>query len=49
MYFRPSGGDFSPVDYVHIITGVWWAVIVQWHLFRYLGRALRSATGSAAA
>ena len=49
MYFRPSGGDFSPIDYVHIITGVWWAVIVQWHLFRYLGRALRSATGSAAA
>ena len=49
MYFRPSGGDFSSIDYVHIITGVWWALIVQWHLFRYLGRAMRSATGSAAA
>ena len=49
MIFRPSGGDFSAIDYLHIITGVWWAVIVQWHLFRYLGRALRAATGSDAA
>ena len=49
MYFRPSGGDFSPSDYVHIITGVWWALIVQWHLFRYFGRAIRAATGSASA
>ena len=46
MYFAPSGGDFSPIDYLHIITGVWWALIVQWHLFRYLGRALRASTGS---
>ena len=49
MYFAPSGGDFSPIDYLHIITGVWWALIVQWHLFRYLGRALRAATGSGSA
>jgi hypothetical protein len=49
MYFRPSGGDFAPSDYVHIITGVWWALIVQWHLFRYFGRAIRAATGSASA
>ena len=49
MLVRPSGGAFSPIDYLHIITGVWWAVIVQWHLFRYLGRALRAATGGLAA
>ena len=48
MWVSPSGGGFSLVDYLHVIAGVWWAVIVQWHLFRYLGRALRSATGAAA-
>lgn len=45
MLFRPSGGDFTTVDYLHVITGVWWVLIVQWHLFRYLGRALK-AVGS---
>lgn len=45
MLFRPSGGDFTFVDYLHVITGVWWVLIVQWHLFRYLARALK-AVGS---
>ena len=49
MIFRPSGGDFSSIDYLHVITGVWWAVLVQWHLFRYLGRAVRAASGGPAA
>ncbi len=44
MLFRPSGGDFTAVDYLHVITGVWWVLIVQWHLFRYLGRALRAVS-----
>lgn len=43
MLFEPSGGAFTTVDYLHVITGVWWVLIVQWHLFRYLGRALRAA------
>lgn len=47
MLFEPSGGAFTAVDYLHVITGVWWVLIVQWHLFRYLGRALK-ATGSEA-
>lgn len=42
MLFRPSGGAFTAVDYLHVITGVWWALIVQWHLYRYFARALRS-------
>lgn len=42
MLLRPSGGDFTAVDYLHVITGVWWVLILQWHLFRYLGRALRA-------
>jgi len=46
MLFRPSGGAFTLVDYLHIITGVWWALIVQWHLYRYLVRALRSLSGT---
>lgn len=45
MLFRPSGGDFTTVDYLHVIIGVWWVLIMQWHLFRYLGRALK-AVGS---
>lgn len=45
MVLAPSGGDFTTVDYVHIITSVWWVVLVQWHLFRYFRRALRAATG----
>ncbi len=43
MLLRPSGGGFTAVDYLHVITGVWWVLIVQWHLFRYLGRALKAA------
>jgi len=49
MLFRPSGGDFTAVDYLHVITGVWWVLIVQWHLFRYLGRALKAVSRDGAA
>ena len=49
MLLEPSGGDFTNVDYLHVITGVWWAVIVQWHLYRYLGRAMRAVSDGAAA
>ena len=45
MLFRPSGGAFTAVDYLHVITSVWWTLIIQWHLFRYLARALRSLSG----
>lgn len=43
MLFRPSGGAFTFVDYLHVITSIWWTIIVQWHLFRYLTRALTAA------
>ncbi len=46
MLFRPSGGSFNAVDYVHIIVGVWWVLILQWHLYRYLGRALKASSGA---
>ena len=45
MLFSPSGGAFTIVDYLHVITGIWWTLIVQWHLFRYLTRALRALSG----
>ncbi len=48
MLFRPSGGSFNLVDYVHIIVGVWWVLILQWHLFRYLGRALKASSSDTA-
>ncbi|MGI9117452.1 MAG: hypothetical protein ACR2JV_07435 [Gaiellales bacterium] len=47
MLLRPSGGTLTGTDYVHVITGVWWAVIVQWHLYRYLGRAMRAVADGA--
>jgi hypothetical protein len=34
----PSGNSFA--DYLHLIVSVWWTLILQWHLWRYLGRAL---------
>jgi hypothetical protein len=49
MLLEPSGNAFTAIDYLHVITGVWWAVIVQWHAYRYLGRALRVVTDGATA
>lgn len=49
MLLEPSGNAFTTIDYLHVITGVWWAVIVQWHAYRYLGRALRAVTDGATA
>jgi hypothetical protein len=34
----PSGDSFSA--YLHLITSVWWTLLLQWHLWRYLSRAL---------
>jgi hypothetical protein len=38
LLLRPSGA--STTDYVHLIVSVWWTLLLQWHLWRYLGRAL---------
>jgi hypothetical protein len=38
LLLRPSGS--STTDYVHLIVSVWWTLLLQWHLWRYLGRAL---------
>jgi hypothetical protein len=35
---RPSGGSY--IAYVHLIAGVWWTLLVAWHLRRYLARSL---------
>jgi hypothetical protein len=43
---RPSGRSFG--DYTHLILSVWWTVILQVHLFRYLGRALQASLRPAA-
>jgi hypothetical protein len=43
---RPSGRSFG--DYAHLILSVWWTVILQVHLFRYLGRALSASLRPAA-
>ena len=38
LLLRPSGS--STTDYIHLIVSVWWTLLLQWHLWRYLGRAL---------
>lgn len=38
---QPDGD--SPLDYFHLITSAWWTVLLQWHLWRYLGRAVSTA------
>jgi hypothetical protein len=43
LLVSPSG--HSGTDYFHLIASVWWVVLFQWHLWRYLGRALSAATG----
>ncbi|HTA14506.1 MAG TPA: hypothetical protein VK781_06575, partial [Solirubrobacteraceae bacterium] len=35
---RPSGGSY--LAYLHLIAGVWWTLLVAWHLKRYLARSL---------
>jgi len=36
----PGTDSFSA--YLHLISGVWWTLFVQWHLYRYFSRALRA-------
>jgi hypothetical protein len=47
LLVAPSGRSFG--DYTHLIVSVWWTLILQVHLFRYLGRALSASFGSRAA
>ncbi len=37
----PAG--HSTLDYVHLVSSVWWTVLFQWHLWRYLGRAVTTS------
>jgi uncharacterized membrane protein len=36
----PSDDSFTA--YLHLVTGVWWTIVLQWHLYRYLSRALKT-------
>jgi hypothetical protein len=36
----PSGT--SRLAYAHLIVGVWWTLLLQWHLWRYFTRAVRA-------
>jgi hypothetical protein len=45
LLWRPSGTSFA--DYLHLVVSVWWTLILQWHLWRYLGRALRRSFAGA--
>ena len=31
------------VDYFHLIASAWWTLLLQWHLWRYLGRAVSAS------
>lgn len=41
-FFASSAGSF--LAYMHLITSVWWTVLLVWHLRRYLGASLRAAS-----
>ena len=41
LLIAPSGSSF--VDYLHLVVSVWWTLLLQWHLWRYLGRALSAS------
>jgi hypothetical protein len=47
LLVQPSTGSFAA--YLHLVTSVWWTLLVQWHLYRYLVRALRAAFGGRSA
>lgn len=38
---QPDGD--SVLDYFHLITSAWWTILFQWHLWRYLGRAVSAS------
>lgn len=40
----PSGASFAA--YAHLVAGAWWTVLVLWHLWRYLVRAVRAVRRS---
>ena len=41
LLVQPDGD--SVLDYFHLITSAWWTILLQWHLWRYLGRAVSTA------
>jgi hypothetical protein len=41
LLVQPDGG--SVLDYFHLIASAWWTILLQWHLWRYLGRAITAA------
>jgi hypothetical protein len=43
LLFAPAGGSF--LSYIHLITSVWWTVLLAWHLRRYMGASVRAARG----
>ncbi len=44
LLFAPAGGSF--LSYIHLITSVWWTVLLARHLRRYMGASVRAARGS---
>ncbi len=38
LLVQPDGQSF--LDYLHLISSVWWTLLLQWHLWRYLSRAM---------
>jgi hypothetical protein len=40
LLVRPSSSSFTA--YLHLVASVWWTLLIQWHLYRYLSRALRT-------
>jgi membrane protein YdbS with pleckstrin-like domain len=41
LLVHPNGE--SVADYFHLIVSAWWTLLFQWHLWRYLGRAVSAS------
>jgi hypothetical protein len=44
LLFAPAGASF--LSYIHLITSVWWTVLLVLHLRRYIRASVRAARGS---
>jgi hypothetical protein len=41
LLIAPNTGSFNA--YLHLVSSAWWTAMLVWHLWRYMGPALRSA------
>jgi hypothetical protein len=43
LLIAPSTGSFTA--YLHLVASAWWTAMLVWHLWRYMGPAVRTVSG----